>query len=120
MGRTQTWKKFSEYIRRRDGGVCFTCGRRGDWKYMHAGHFLHGGTTQAWGLDYDERNVNCQCVECNTFKSGNRKVYQEKLIRKYGEQIVDELYAIKEYRGMVDKEAIEKRVNELYKGLDEY
>lgn len=56
------WNIFSIYIRRRDGGVCFTCNERkwdeelGEWtiKGMQAGHFYHNV------LDFDEMNINCQ------------------------------------------------------------
>jgi len=70
----------SQYVRRRDKGVCFTCGDMRPWKEQQAGHYIHGC------LDYDEININCQCVRCNKWLHGNSGVYAEKLIKKYGSE----------------------------------
>lgn len=69
----------SEFVRRRDKGVCFTCGVQKPWKEMEAGHFIHRDH-----LDFNFVNINCQCARCNKFLSGNLDVYAEKLITKYG------------------------------------
>jgi len=79
---------FSLYIRRRDNGVCFTCGKRGKIEEMQCGHYesrRHNATR------YDERNCNCQCVGCNCFRNGNMTVYALKLQEKYGEGILQDL-----------------------------
>lgn len=68
----------SEYVRRRDKGVCFTCGDRKPWKEQHAGHYIHKR------LDFNEMNINCQCVSCNKFRHGNLAIYTLNLIKKYG------------------------------------
>jgi hypothetical protein len=73
------WKIFSEYVRKKENGVCFTCGVRKDYKEMNAGHYIHKDC-----LDFDERNVHCQCPRCNLYLSGNLGVYAEKMIDKYG------------------------------------
>lgn len=74
-------KKFSELVRRmyadENGWVqCFTCPKLLSWKSMHAGHFI-GRDCDA--LRYDLRNVKVQCVDCNKYKNGNDKVFEEKL-----------------------------------------
>ena len=74
----RAWKLMSEYVRRRDKGKCFTCDTVKDWKLQNAGHFKHNK------LDFDEMNINCQCVSCNKYKSGKLDVYFEKLVEKYG------------------------------------
>lgn len=79
---------FSVYIRRRDKGVCFTCGDKKPWKKQQNGHYITRGCLQ---LRWDERNCNCQCVGCNIFKSGNYTEYAIRLIRKYGPNILAEL-----------------------------
>lgn len=81
-----TWKVFSEYIRRRDGGVCFTCGKKDHYKNQNAGHFIHKDC-----LDYNEININCQCVHCNKYLSGNLGIYAIKLIDKYGKKKIKDL-----------------------------
>lgn len=74
-------KIFHKWIIKRDKGICFTCGRAGN----QAGHFKHNK------LDFDEMNLNCQCVYCNHFLSGNLGIYAIKLIEKYGKKKVDDL-----------------------------
>jgi hypothetical protein len=47
----------------------------------------------ACGADYyfSEINVNCQCASCNLFLEGNRPEYRKYLIKKHGEQVVEDL-----------------------------
>lgn len=79
---------FSLYIRNRDKGICFTCGKVGEIKEMQCGHY--------WSRSYnstrfDEKNCHCQCVGCNVFKSGNKEIYTLNLIQKYGKRVLEEL-----------------------------
>lgn len=88
------WDIFSKYIRHRDKGTCFTCGARkwdeekGEWtiKGFNAGHFIHNV------LDFDEMNINCQCVQCNKWNHGQGAEYSIRLIRKYGLEAVEDLH----------------------------
>lgn len=83
---------FSEYIRRRDKGVCFTCGKRDEWKNMDAGHYIPksvGGSN----LYFNEKNVHAQCTACNRFRHGNLHVYALRLREKYGNGILEWLEA---------------------------
>lgn len=85
------WKAFSGYIRKRDKGICFTCGRKCDGKGYHAGHFIPksvGGLM----LYFDENNVHGQCYNCNINLGGNQYEYGKRL----GEKLVAELYARKQ------------------------
>jgi len=77
----KVWKTFSEYVRRRDNGICFTCGIKKDIKEMQAGHFRHGKGTPIY---FHEKNVHCQCKRCNTYLSGNRDIYLRNVQKKYG------------------------------------
>lgn len=87
------WKLISVYVRRRDRGICFTCGIRywnddlgeNDWKRMDAGHFLHGA------LDFDLWNIHCQCQKCNRELGGNLVVYRQKMIAFYGKKTVEDM-----------------------------
>ena len=83
--KARAWKAFSEWVRRNEKGICFTCGDTKNWKLQQAGHYIHGR------LDYDPMNVHCQCIACNHFKHGNLGVYGEKMIDKYGFDSVQEL-----------------------------
>lgn len=88
------WEIFSQYIRLRDKGRCFTCGKKRDWKQMHAGHYIPRSICGEV-LYFDERNVNCQCSGCNTFRHGNLVYYALQLREKYGEGILEDLQRIK-------------------------
>jgi hypothetical protein len=52
---------------------------------MHAGHRYHGR------LDFDYKNINCQCPRCNTFLHGNLGEYERKIVKVYGQEIADAL-----------------------------
>ena len=73
---------FAHWIVLRDKGICFTCCRQGN----QCGHFRHGKN-----MDFSEKGNHCQCVACNLFRSGNLAVYAQKLIEKYGVEIIKEL-----------------------------
>ena len=89
----RAWRAFSDYIRQRDRGICVTCGTsvwdselgENDWKAMQAGHFRHGK------FDFNEMNVNCQCVRCNKWLHGNGSKYRRYLQDKYSIETVNDL-----------------------------
>lgn len=80
----------SRYVRIREANeqgvvTCFTCGAMGHFTLFDAGHFIsRSHLATRWQLI----NLKCQCKNCNQFKSGNLKVYAEKL----GEEIVNFLH----------------------------
>lgn len=80
---------FSKFIRQRDKGICFTCGRQADPKYMQAGHYVKRSINS---LRYDESNVHCQCPGCNIFQNGNMDEYAIALVGRYGEGILEKLH----------------------------
>lgn len=81
----KAWIKFSEWIRRQAKGVCFTCGIVNRWQDCDAGHFRHDR------LDFDNRNVHCQCQKCNRFLHGNLGNYTLALIEEIGLEGVNQL-----------------------------
>lgn len=83
---------FSIYIRMRDRGRCITCGAIYRWQDTDNGHYI---PRAASAIRYDERNCNCQCRDCNQFKSGSQPLYKLALIEKYGEETVAELHRLK-------------------------
>lgn len=72
----KAWKVFALWIRERDKR-CVTCP---NGLAEQAGHFFHNI------LDFDEENVNGQCVRCNHWLSGNLAVYSTYLLNKLGEK----------------------------------
>ena len=85
-------KVFSDYIRQRDDGVCFTCGVKKYWKEQQNGHYITRGCLP---LRYNEENCHCQCVACNVFKGGNYTAYAVAMMEKYGADKLKELEEIK-------------------------
>ena len=79
------WSIFSEYVRRKSKGECYTCRVKKDWRELDASHFLHGR------LDYSEINVRACCRKCNRFIHGNLGNYAERLLREHGSSILDDL-----------------------------
>lgn len=74
----KAWRVFSKWIRARDP-FCVTCLILSKKiPSQNAGHFWHGV------LDFDEENINGQCVHCNKWLSGNLANYSIYLIRKLG------------------------------------
>lgn len=53
---------------------------------MNAGHFIHNV------LDFDEMNINCQCVKCNLHMHGMGVEYSMRLIKKYGLEKIQDLH----------------------------
>lgn len=77
----KAWETFSKWVRDRDKR-CITCGST---NRLCAGHFWHGV------LDFDEENINCQCDQCNRYKSGNLATYSVYLLNKLGQEKFDAL-----------------------------
>lgn len=103
----------SKYIRKRDSYICITCNKQGNKNNTNAGHFIHNKNSTL----FNEINVNCQCIKCNYFLSGNLGVYRKILIEKYGEDNINELeLKSNEYKKWSKCELIEieKRFKLLY------
>ena len=84
---------FSQYIRLRDADskgvcVCISCGNPQFWKELDCGHYVN---RQHLNLRFSEVNCNAQCRKCNRFDEGNASGYTLGLIRKYGEEIINDL-----------------------------
>lgn len=72
----KAWKVFSAWIRERDKR-CVTCDKG---LAEQGGHFFHAV------LDFDEENINGQCVRCNHWLSGNLAPYSVYLLKKLGKK----------------------------------
>lgn len=100
----KAWKTFGDYIKARDKR-CVTCGSTNN---PQAGHFWHAV------LDFDEENINQQCMKCNHFLSGNLAVYAVYLLGKLGKEGFDNLNK-RHYLALKG----EKRTPEEYKAIIE-
>ena len=85
------WKVFAVYIKRRDKGICITCGKGGLHGHEYqAGHCIPAGASPL-PLYFSEKNVNGQCMRCNQFLGGMGAIYREKVDKKWGEGTYKEL-----------------------------
>ncbi len=80
---------FSLYIRLRDKGVCFTCGKKDEIKKMQCGHYE---SRSHYNTRWDCQNANSQCLRCNIFLKGNYPIYSINLEKKYGLGILEDLH----------------------------
>jgi len=84
---------FNKWIRMRDYDQrCISC----NGPVEQAGHYFSSGHFSA--LTFNEMNVNGQDIRCNMFLNGNLIFYRQGLIRKYGEDKVNELEKLAEVR----------------------
>lgn len=102
---SKLWRIFGKYIRKRDRGICYTCGKPGN----QAGHYISQGSSGTLAK-FNEKNVHCQCVSCNHFKSGNLRVYGLNLERDYGFGILQELEELKNKTFKADQDWYEVRI----------
>ena len=98
----RAWATFSLWIRTRDK-KCVTCP---NGKAENAGHFFHAV------LDFDEENINGQCVRCNKWLSGNLAVYSVYLLKKLGKKKFDALN-IRHYMAMKGEKRSEQDYEEI-------
>jgi len=98
---------------------CFTCNNSGHWKGggITCGHYL---SRSNMALRYSFVANKPQCEHCNFTLNGNRKIFRDRLIQKYGERIVDYIEAegIRiAQTGSGKKKKIRKRLNKAIKQL---
>ena len=76
-------KAFSEYIRKRDGYTCYTCGHVGQPSdgVMQVGHLI---TRAKYSVRWDEDNAACQCRSCNMRHEYQPEIFTDKYIRDKG------------------------------------
>ena len=117
----KVWEIFSKFIRTRDNGICFTCGKKDIISKRTAGHYIPKNECGLY-LYFDERNVNCQCSRCNLYMHGNLSQYALALRRKYGNDILEKLdedknkhkgleYTVEDYQLLIT--IFTKKLNEL-------
>lgn len=70
------------------GAYCISCLEWKEFDELDGGHFI---PTTSQAIRFDERNINAQCIKCNRFMGGNSRHYLRGMVRKYGQDVVDEL-----------------------------
>jgi hypothetical protein len=117
------WRWCAKYIKTRDSLEdypeshdldlvrCRTCGKwlKTKSREAQAGHFLSRGIGGSSGIYFDERGLAIQCYQCNCFKQGSPEEFEKYLLKKYGQEIIDELkikdkthtYSLMELEGLL-------------------
>jgi 5-methylcytosine-specific restriction endonuclease McrA len=117
-------KVFNAYIRRRDTiysegrsfFICISCTEPKTTDQMHAGHFHSAGHNEA--VRWDERNVNGQCIKCNTYLHGNFGGYLKGMVKKWGQNVVDSLELKRHNKSKMFKFELELLIKEYKTKLD--
>ena len=91
------WKLTSEYVRRSaiqgDGTVsCVTCGHKGEWRRLQAGHFIP--KSLGTSIYFDLRNIHPQCYRCNINLGSNGPEYFRFMQERYGDEVIEDLRAL--------------------------
>lgn len=70
-------------------GLCFTCDRKYPLTKLQAGHFIPGRHNANL---YDEKGCHAQCYGCNCGQKGMPVEYFMRMEKKYGREVIDQLY----------------------------
>lgn len=114
---------FSKFIRMRAADACgtvecVTCMKPAHYTEVHAGHFIK---RQHMSTRFDPRNVQVQCVRCNTYQGGRQDDYANWILQNYGHEVFDELMALKRTARKWTREELEseiKRYESLVKDIE--
>lgn len=86
---------FSQYIRLRDSRIygfeyfrCISCGAVLPFEHADCGHYVKRSNM---ATRFDEENCHAQCIYCNRFRQGNTENFRKNLVKKLGEEKVEEL-----------------------------
>jgi hypothetical protein len=115
----RAWAILSDYTRMRDfvvyDGRCISSGQRvEDWRDFHAGHYASMGSSGAEAGFYD-LNIHGQTYYENMhggMESGGR--YKDELIRRHGEQVIDEIEKRKRAIVKADEYYFIEKIKEIY------
>jgi hypothetical protein len=110
-------KAMHDYVRARDAGKqCISCPTRLPIESklgggFDAGHYRSVGSAKH--LEFDERNIHCQCKHCNNYLAGNAVEYRHGLIARFGVGFVEGLECDNQPRKLTIDNF--KQIKELYK-----
>ena|SRR3990167_5560465 len=88
---TKAWKLTSELVRKKSGGVCFTCGQIFPYEKLVAGHFIEKIGNAATYFDLSNLRPQCRW-NCNRMRHGAKDIYALKLIKELGPDIIEKLH----------------------------
>lgn len=108
---------FSQFIRLRDKGVCFTCGNKKYWKLQQNGHYI---SRVHMSVRFSEKNCNAQCASCNIFKNGNMDEYALALQKKWGKGILLQLNQEKYKVTKLTREWYEQKIEHYKKQVKKF
>lgn len=111
------WVIISNHIRTRDNFICFTSGVKVEGSNAHCGHGIPSSVGGV-ALRYHPLNLHCQSYVENIHHSGNGGEYYRRQVSKYGQEVVDRLYKLKNKIIKSDRYFYEK-LTELYLNEDE-
>ena len=89
------WKIVSHRIKERDMNICFTSKKRVFGSNAHCGHGLSSSICGA-RLRYHPLNLHCQSYFENINAGGNGVIYYQEQVKRYGQERIDKLYALKD------------------------
>jgi len=113
----KAWKLNSELVRRRGCnkrgfGNCFTCGKKIHWKKSNAGHYIH-----LKRMDFDENNIQRQCIRCNLRLHGNLGRFAYCLIKRYDMIEIERLEALRYVDRKIKRQELEEIIIKLKEQL---
>lgn len=119
----KAWSILSDYVRVRDFkkyGVCVSCGKKiQNWQDGQAGHYISMGGHGSF-IGFYDLNIHLQCPLCNSFggmeAGGN---YKEELIRRYGQELIDELDKLKHKSVKADKQFFLDKIIEIHEKYEQ-
>ena len=118
--KNKLWELCKQIIRKRDGNVCFTCGKGGlEGSSWHTGHFIPSGACGAF-LRYDLRNLASQCYNCNINLGGNGTAYYRNMAENNGQEFVDQIFKDKQKVIKADAIFYQDKIDEYTKLLKFY
>lgn len=88
------WEIVSKRIKERDKNICFTSKKKVEGSNAHCGHGLPSSVCGG-RLRYHPKNLHCQSYHENVNLGGNGTVYYQEQVKKYGQEVVDKLYLLK-------------------------
>ena len=106
------WELCKQIVRKRDGPVCFICGKRGlEGSGWHTGH-LNPSSVCGLYLRYDLRNLGSSCYNCNINLGGNGAAFLRAVEQFYGTAFTEQLFKDKQVILKADARFFEKKIQE--------
>lgn len=99
-------REVSKKVRARDK-KCVTCGTR---RNLTCSHYFKRGFMNT---RFDLRNCNAQCARCNKLHNRVPWPYRNYMEKKYGQAVIDELFALRNSRAKVETWQMAELLEEL-------